>query len=209
MTKSGFTPLEDFWSDFFEMTVRGAPPPREEQAVAGYLSTIFGDLVEHEFRRLDTLPFTIDCTNCRNNTSGPVNEAVCKTHVGVIKGVAQAMTHVPMSASYEPADDGACTIRLEVARAPDGAALTAYAKRLDHLDACTDGASFWLYDRSDGSTTGLTGEAYAVLAALTEEKSAAQLAQLTRFPETGVRQILDQCYAQGLVQCRFAPQAEG
>lgn len=208
MTNNGFTPLMEFWSDFFEMTVRNAPPPRDAEALSAYMSTIFGDLTEHNVGILNTLPFVIDCKDCKNNGSEPVNAAVCKTHVGVLKGVAQAMTHVPLAVSYMPSENGACSIWLEIDNGPDGEELVAHAKLLDHVTLGSNGAFRWLQNKTNGSVVGLTEEAYTVLAALSEERTAADLARVTGYAEEFIRQILDQCYAQNLVYCRFATQAE-
>lgn len=202
MRAEGFVPLEDFWAGFFEMTARPAPPPREPAALAGYLRTVFGDLAEHAVAPLAALPFEIACTGCRNNTAGAPRPAICRTHVGVIKGVLQAMTHVPLALDYRPGDAGRCTITASLA-----GPLVAHARRLAHVEAAGDGTRFWVTDRNRGEAVGITAETFAVLAALDEERTPAALAAATGLGEPAVRAILDQCYALGLVSCRFAPAA--
>src|SRR5262245_63621273 len=94
------------------MTSRAGPPAREPVALQRYLEGVFGELTQHAFESLEVLPTRITCTGCRNNTAKR-RDAVCETHVGVLCGVFQAMTHVPRQGAYaaDPGGNGVVTLK--------------------------------------------------------------------------------------------------
>src|SRR5262249_57746974 len=110
------------------MTSRAGPPAREPVALQRYLEGVFGELTQHAFESLEVLPTRITCTGCRNNTAKR-RDAVCETHVGVLCGIFQAMTHVPMQAAYAPHPPGHCLLTLQLAT-PDDVPAPPVAPRL-------------------------------------------------------------------------------
>src|SRR5215831_1634752 len=162
------------------MTSRAGPPAREPVALQRYLEGVFGELTQHAFESLEVLPTRITCTGCRNNTAKR-RDAVCETHVGVLCGVFQAMTHVPMQVAYAADPGGNCVITLKLATL-DGVPVTPFATRLDHVELHQTAGQAALLDRS---------------------RSPAELAAATGLPDAAVRTTLDQLYTAGWISCRF------
>lgn len=201
-TNPAFVPLDAFWSQFFETTTRRAPLPRDGAVVDHYLGGVFGDLTEHRVAALERAPFRIACTDCRNNTDAR-RDSVCRTHLGVLQGLLQAMTHVPLDAAFKATANEECQITFKVAAGADGREAAAYAVRLDGIVLRADGYRAFLIDTRSSAVHALTPEAYAVLRHLDQERDAAALAGLTGLGEPTVRSLLDQCYTMGWISCRF------
>lgn len=197
-----FVPLAEFWSNFFEMSARNGPPPCEDASLKRYFGGVFGELTTHRFERLGPLPVSIRCGGCHNNTPDRKN-AVCNTHLGVLKGVFQAMTHVPLDARFHARPGGDCHIMLELASGPDGRKPVAHAARLAHAVLVAQPGQVLLTDARNGAQHTLTPAAAAVLAALDDERTVADIAASTRLPVAEVQAILDQCYSVGWISCRF------
>ncbi|QQO34258.1 hypothetical protein JJC00_00620 [Bradyrhizobium diazoefficiens] len=198
---SAYVSLRDFWSQYFELTSRANPPPREAVVLQRYVGSVFGDLTEHRFDHLDTLPITVQCSACQNNTAQR-KEAVCETHVGVLIGILEAMTHVPIEASYVPTPDRDCVVTLQLSPV-NGRPAAAVAARREHVDIYNSGQVVYLLDRHAGVFHALPDAPASVMAALDRPRTPAELASLTRLAEVGVRSILDQFYAWGWISCHF------
>jgi hypothetical protein len=196
-----FIPLRDFWSRYFEMTSRASPPLRESVALQRYLEAVFGELTHHAFDSLEVLPTRITCADCRNNTPER-RDAVCETHLGVLTGIFQAMSHVPMEATRALDPDGQCVVTMNLATV-GGVPVTAFATRLDHVELFHGAGQTMLFDRRAGMTYQLVPTAAAVMALLDRSQSSADLAAVTGLTDTAVRTILDQFYTAGWVSCRF------
>ncbi|MHC2627326.1 hypothetical protein ACVIW2_009413 [Bradyrhizobium huanghuaihaiense] len=198
---SAYLTLRAFWSQYLELTSRANPPAKEAVALEKYVGSVFGDLTEHRFDRLDTLPITVRCNACRNNTAQR-KEAVCETHAGVLTGIFKAMSHVPTEASYTPMRDRECIITLQLAPV-NGRPAAAFAARLEHVEVHSLGQVVYLLDRREGVVHVLPAAPASVMAALDRPRTAVELASLTRLAEVWVRSILDQFYACGWISCRF------
>jgi len=196
-----FVPLRDFWCRYFEMTSRASPPARESVTLQRYMEGVFGELTQHAFESLEVLPTRITCTGCRNNTAKR-RDAVCETHVGVLCGVFQAMTHVPMQVAYAADPGGNCVITLKLATL-DGVPVTPFATRLDHVELYQTAGQAMLLDRRSGAGYALMPAAASILALLDRSRSPAELAAATGLPDAAVRTTLDQLYTAGWISCRF------
>lgn len=208
MSETSFIPLEDFWAEYFEFTSSGSPPPRDADFLANFMYTVFGDLATHNFGHLGSLPFDLKCTDCRNIRGCEPKQSVCNTHLGIIKGVVQAMTHVPIKVSHVPDQAGNCAISIAILSDESGQLPIILARRLNHFDLHGDGVSFWVQYHSGGAVLTITSETHRVLSALTEEGSPSSLADLTGISETRIRSILGGCCELQLVQCCFDQKKE-
>jgi hypothetical protein len=201
-TQPSFTPLQEFWANFFETTSRYSPPARNNQSLKSYFNQIFGTLTDHTFENIDVLPFSILCHDCKNNTMDR-QDAVCKTHLGILKGVLQAATHVPLEPEFHADPSKSCHILIRVDSNTDGIPATAHAKRLGHVILDVRSNSFVLYDQNTSLCYTLTLPAAKILQVLEEEVSVDAIVSATGIPDRFVRDILDQCYSLGWISCRF------
>src|SRR5262249_36678236 len=183
------------------MTSRASPPARESVALQRYVEGVFGELTQHAFDSLEVLPTRITCTGCRNNTAKR-RDAVCETHVGVLRGVFQAMGHVPTEAAYAADRGGHCVSALKLATL-DGVPVTPFATRLDHVELYQAAGQAMLLDRRTGVGYALMPAAASILALLDRSRSPAELVTATALSDAAVRTTLDQLYTVGWSSWRF------
>lgn len=104
--KAGFISILEFWELFSTYVpassrIIGLPPI---SGMIDGLNYYFGELTNHSVLSDQNNELKIMCSNCIN-LQKVRNEAVCETHLGVIKGTIQRLTGKEAEVSFNPNND--------------------------------------------------------------------------------------------------------
>lgn len=190
-----FLPLLDFWSDILFAQTSSSPPAD----VVGHLDTMFGGLTRHALAPRDSLPVGVECTQCRNN-QGDRRDAVCQTHVGVVRGTLEARIGVPLRATWEPGSQGHCRIQLERELAEDGRPLEPRARRAPWVRMVEHAGAHFIADDRTGWMIAVAPAVAATLASTTTFRGVAELASELGRDHAEVGAILNACLANGWME---------
>jgi hypothetical protein len=198
-----FVRLETFWRDFMHTQVILKPIAPRRGDVESFLDAVFGRLTTHAIIG-SSLPVTCVCSGCRNNTNNR-ESSVCETHLGVTRGVLEAVLGVPLEirADQEPYHD--CHIHIETASAISGFHSIPCARRVGSVELFAGSVgSGSVLDRRHGLWNLVPPDIFTVLYVCQEFRTAEDVVMETGLTLERVVQVLDHCYQAGWVECEFA-----